>query len=290
MIDWLNNTFGIKNEVSVPILISLIVFLVGGLAKYILSRINDYNERLKTRTTIFLLIKEVIPDLKVKEKHTAEFYPTLTPSHRHSWQLKYTTVNYLETFFDLDFNEVYYAFRKKFFWSCSKRIKNRAFHRIWATLRNLKFFENRIEKDLEDLTYRFGMFHKNYVEKLDIFRKKNDQMRMQFNGRIPKSETRLLNYLNAQNKIWTDWKEIDSEERTAYYTTYNHLVLPILELNRNNIELSFTNENTNALLDCVHQYIEIENVLKIYQNTFKLHSRNYRNGNRVLKKCLEIID
>ena len=35
MIEWINEFFGVKNEVSVPTLISIIVFIVGGIVNYL---------------------------------------------------------------------------------------------------------------------------------------------------------------------------------------------------------------------------------------------------------------
>jgi len=56
MIDWINNTFGIKNDVSIPILISLIVFIVGGLASYILHKIREFSRRVRTRKIFYSLL------------------------------------------------------------------------------------------------------------------------------------------------------------------------------------------------------------------------------------------
>ena len=61
----------------------------------------------------YLVIDEIVSDLKIKEKQTFRFYPTIKPEHETGWILPYTSVSYLETLFELDFNEIYYSFRKK---------------------------------------------------------------------------------------------------------------------------------------------------------------------------------
>lgn len=291
MIECINLFFGIKNEVSVPTLISIIVFLSGGFINYIISHLNNYNTRNRTRKTFYLVIDEIVSDLKIKEKQTLRFYPTIKPEHETGWILPYTSVSYLETLFELDFNEIYYSFRKKIDWNfCSKKIKNRAFHRIWATLRNLRFFEDKLENDLEKMMSRFDIYHKEYGLKLEEYRKYHDGICRELNGKqIPTSESQLINYLKLQDKIWVDWQKIEETKRTAYFITYNKLVKPQLELNRLNQNIDLTEESNNLLLACTHQYIEMENTLVIYQKTFKNYYRNYREGCLILKKCIVIL-
>ena len=49
IIEFLNKTFDIKNDVSVPILISLIVFITGGLSTIIFRSITKYFANLRLR-------------------------------------------------------------------------------------------------------------------------------------------------------------------------------------------------------------------------------------------------
>lgn len=291
MIECLNKTFGIENAVSVPTFISLIVFIVGGLTSYLLSRINEYNNRKKTRKAFCALLPEVISDLKIKERQTANFYLTIKPDHPGSWFLPYTNVNYLPTFFQLDFNEIYHSFQKKFFWHFfSRKLSNRSFHRIWAILRNLKFLEEKITNDLEKMIMRFDGFHKQYNEKLGEYRDYHDDFGNRMNGtQIPNTETELIKYLDDLNEIWKTWKDLDEKTRTGFYVTYNNLIKPILELNNNNPNILMVQGSTSILLECSHQYMEIVNILSVYERTFRNYFWNYRSAKRLLEKCLKII-
>jgi len=291
MIEWLNNIFGIENNVSVPILISLIVFLIGGLASYIFNKVREFSSRVRTRRIFYSLLHGVIINLKIKEKHTYKFYPEIRINHEGGWYLPYTTISYLETFFELDFNDIYFSFRKKFYWKlCSKKIRYRAFNRIWSILRNLRFFEAKLEQDLEKMINRFDSFHKEYGINLEEYRKYHDDLSRNIEGmEIPKSELTLYNYLMAQDKIWLDWQQLDEKKRTSFFITYNQLVKPVLELNRKNSDLPITQEADDLLLACTHQFIEMENTLNIYQEIFKQYYRTYREAHIILEKCLNII-
>ena len=182
MIEWINQTFGIKNDISVPILVSLIVFIVGGSTNYLFTTITSYYDRKRQRKTFLFLVEEVISDLKIKEKHTSNFYPKINVNHKGSWSLPYKTIGYLPTFFELDFNTVYFSFRKKFFWSSNSNLKNKTFHKIWSILRNLAFLESKLEEDLEKMVSRFDVFHNQYGNKLEEYRKFYDDVSRQING------------------------------------------------------------------------------------------------------------
>ncbi|MEN8191894.1 MAG: hypothetical protein ABFS12_03700 [Bacteroidota bacterium] len=292
MIEWINNTFGINNDISVPILISLIVFIVGGLSTYSFNKLKELISRLRTRKIFYSLLQEVIINLKVKEKHTSKFYPEIKPENEGGWYLPYTTISYLETFFELDFNDIYLSFRKRFYWKFySKKLNYHAFNRIWSILRNLRFFEEKIEQDLEKMVSRFDIFHKEYGVKIEEYRKYHDDLSRKMEGKkFSKSEKQLYNYINAQDKIWFKWQQLDEKKRTLYFITYNQLVKPILELNRKNYNLPITQEADDLLLACTNQYIEMETTLKIYQEIFKQYFRTYREARIILKKCLEIIN
>lgn len=108
MIDWINKFFGIKNEVSVPTIISLIVFITGGIINYIFLKIREFNDRKINRNTFNLIINEVYKDLKTKEKSIAEFYPQVSVKNEDNFIIKQTSISYLDTIFEIDFKEIYY--------------------------------------------------------------------------------------------------------------------------------------------------------------------------------------
>ncbi|TDP60705.1 hypothetical protein [Flavobacterium dankookense] len=292
IIEWINNTFGIDNTVSVPTLISIVVFITGGIMTYLFTWIKDFNNRKNLRKTFYLLLEEVIQDLKIKEKHASEFYPQITVSHNGSWFLPHKPISYLETIFELDFKDNYYAFRKKFFWNfCSRKIRNRAYHKIWTILRTLKFFEERIDIDIENLVNKFDFFHKQYNTHLEEYRKYHDDLNRKYNGfRFPPTQRKLYEFLMAEDRIWKNWQDLGEENRTRFFVTYNQLIKLVLDLNKQNSDLEITQESDNLLLSCSFQFIEMENILNIYQLKFKQYHDNYKKSHRLLKKCLELIE
>lgn len=290
MIDWINEFFGIKNEVTVPTLISLIVFIVGGIISYLFTKIREINQRKANRKTFILLLNEVIRDLNLKEKNIAKFYPQINLLNEKSFYITLSSISYLETIFEFDFKEIYYSFRKKFFWNpYHSRLKNKAFHKIWAILRKQKYFDEKIQTSLIDLSTRYNSDVKSYYTSLEEYRKYNDEIMHKYEGfDHDKKDLELYKYLKESDNIWFAWQNL-GEIRTFHYYSYNNLVIPMLELNRKNSALEITLKSSELLLNCFTSYMEIENIVNSYQTQFIIYHKIFVHDQRILKKCLSII-
>jgi hypothetical protein len=73
MIDWINNFFGVDNEISVPTITSITIFLVGGIATYSYSSTKAFLERKKHRRVLIDLLNEVARKVKVNESNILDF-------------------------------------------------------------------------------------------------------------------------------------------------------------------------------------------------------------------------
>src|SRR5690606_7599946 len=116
MNNWINETFNVHNDVSLPIIISLIVVITCGIINFIIIAISKYRKRILVIKTFKMLNKEMIKHLSKKEKVAYKFYPTVSPINRDHWKLKHIPLNYLETYFQLDYQELYFSFQKKVTW------------------------------------------------------------------------------------------------------------------------------------------------------------------------------
>ena len=289
MIEWINKIFGIKNEVSVPTIISIVVFATGGIINYLFIKIREYNSRKLNRNTFRLLLAEVIKDLKIKEKNMGKFYPQIVLTREDRLHFSQKTISYLDTIFEFDFKEIYYSFRKKIFFASNKKLKDKAFHKIWAILRNLKFFEERLHNSLEAFSKTYSDQLGEYNSHLENYREYNEQQIHKYNGEsFPNIEKNICDFLDKEKIIWFAWEDL-GEIRTHYYYSYNNLVLPLLELNRKHSKLPITQESGRLLVLCELNYREIESTIDTNYLIFKNYYLNYRRDQQLLKKCLEII-
>ena len=292
ILEFINELFGIENETSAPILITLLVFITGGIIGFIYNRIKLYRQRKDLREIFRVMINEIINDCGTKERQTKKFYPTLTTEHREHWSLSFTRINYLNTVFELEFHQVFQAFESFINWSWSDRkLKKEAFHKIYSNLDNIRYFEEFIKPDIEKFIIDFNSHHVKYKDSISNFNEMVDGLRFDLQPTLPliSGRSSIDDYAIETEKIWQKWLAIDEKERVHYKTTYDMLIEPTLTLNRKAFGLHFTLEMNKHLMECKTQIIEMENILKRGHLTFKNHSFNYRSTRRILQKCLEIL-
>lgn len=289
MIEWINRIFGIENEVSVPLLVSVIFFIAGGIAQILYKSIGNYFSRLKIRQTFYALLNKTQKDISQKEANIYKFYPKFNIEHKGNWQLDYKLLGYLPNILAIDFQEVYFAFRKKrnvFFWKYKER--NEAFHLIWQCINNLNFIENRIETELINFQTSFNGFHQNYNNAMSEFRTFFDDSNFKHSDLKNTPETqKIFNYLVQRQEIWEKWIDLGEPDRIGYYSTFNHIVLPVLELNKSYTGLELVKISDSFLVDSLHFYREMENCLETYNSKFYGLYYQYRFSRRRINVCIK---
>src|SRR5690554_2660369 len=201
IIKWMNDVLGIDEAISIPEVISLIVFIIGESIKFLSLQVKNFLKRKNTRQRFSSLLNQVADNLKDKERNTEKFYPTITIENTDGWKYTHKPISYLEIIYLIDFNDIHNSFYSKFRWSCEKnRIKKEeAFHNIWDTLSNIKFLESQLEKNLMGLQNNYREYHdlyRHYLQEYQIYHEK------------------LLNEINKKR----------SEENTSELQSRPHLV------------------------------------------------------------------
>lgn len=290
IIKFINDFFGITNEVSAPIIITILVFITGGLFNFIYNEIKYWQEKKEVFEVFKTMLGKIVLDCEIKEKQTKKFYETLNSDHKSHWTLSYTRINYLYTVFEFNYKDIYQAFESNKKFTCNKRIKQKAFHMIYSNLDNLKYFESFIKPDIEKFITDFNYHHVKYKEALSSFNEIMDELRFNLDGiRLKYGENPLHDYAIETDMLWKEWMKIDEKERVHFKTTYEMLVEPTIIINRNFI-LPFILEMNKHLMESKTQYIEMEAILNRAYLTFEGHNFNYRMSRRILKKCLQIIN
>jgi hypothetical protein len=293
MIESINKLFGIENEISVPIIISLIVFIIGGFSRLLLNSINNYFTRLQNRNSFRNIIEEIIRKCQQKSNHLKLFYPTLNIEYNDDWSLKFTKVTYLELVFQQDLNTVFNSFRILFKFRNEKKLRLKAYNKIWAYLENLKFWENRILLDLEKFHQKFNKHETAYYSHLEELRKENDKTLQPLVGKkidelgFPEN---VFNYIMKRDKIFDNWQNIDEATRTQRTILLNSLVKPLYKLNMKNQDVNLIIEQNTILLAAMHEYDQMKKTISVENQLFFDYNISYRCSYRMLLKCLKIIN
>ncbi|MCT4666034.1 MAG: hypothetical protein N4A45_12465 [Flavobacteriales bacterium] len=286
--DFINNP---ANKIYFTAIISLFIFITGGIVKYLFQKSNEFKKRKDIRNTIKILISKTISELEVSESNVFKFHKTVSIEHNQSWSLTHKELTYLDTFYELKFTDIYEAYRIKRKWKfcfCNRKKDEISFHKLWASLKVLKFTENRIEPDLITMVDKHIGYHNKYKDALGKFRLNFDHLMVEVNGKeLP---SKIAEFINKQDLIWFDWQNLDEDKRTDYYITYNYVIKPSLDLIKEYYELEITKVFDKDLLDCTHQYIQMQALLNTYKNQFYSHYLSYRTVRRKMKVINRIIN
>lgn len=291
IIKWINNALGIDNTITVPILISLIVFIIGGLSKFIFEYIKVLLKRKNTRQRFSSLLNKVAKNLKDKERNTEKFYPTITIENTDGWKYTHKPISYLEIIYLIDFNEIHNSFYSKFRWySKNNRIKKEeAFHNIWDTLSNIKFLESQLEINLSNLQNNYREFHDQYRYYLQEYQNYHERLLNEINNNLPRKDECLIEYLDSQERYWSHWTKLPLKERKYPHITYSTIINPMYKLNQKFPELPFVEQSGPLILQCEHNYAEMKNALEYSYNQFKGYSSQYKKSREKILSNIETI-
>lgn len=288
IIEFLNKTFDIKNDVSVPILISLIVFITGGIINYLIRSINKYFAKLRLRTSFRIMLKEIINQCELKSNLVKQFFPTLTEKNDGDWSMKIIKVTYIETAFKQDFSSLYNSFNYIFRCCCYKKLRLKSFNKIWSVIENLQFIENRIINDFDKLNKQYNEYENKYNSHLEDLRKHIDNLFQPLIGKpIPMEPKNPNDYLKKLDGIVSKWQ--NSNNLLSNYNRYYTLLTPIHELNKNSQDVQLILPLNNIIMPAMYEYAQMTKILNINYRLFYNYYINYRKSKRVLNKCLKIL-
>lgn len=294
MIEYLNKVFGIENEISAPILISIIVVIIGGLGSVLLKNVLNYFSRLQTRKSFRIIVKEIQKKSQQQSKYILAFYNTLDIHHKGDWRLKFTRVTYLDLIYQQDFSNIYNSFRLLFTWRSKKKVRFNAFNKIWSIIELLKFIESNIIIEFREFMNKFNQYETKFYNHLDELRKLNDHFFKPYRGkRILKDNFQnedIFTYIVSRADILKKWEANDISVRKQRCMIMKEVVRPLHELNKNKTQIEGAMELNNLLLNVILEYEQMENLISVNRKIFNNYFWNYKSSTRLLKKSLEIIE
>lgn len=286
MLEYLNNLLGIKNEISAPIVVSLIVFIIGGFVKIIISRIEIATKRKRLKKTFEAIITKTISDLKSREINAKEFYQNLDINKgKVRFTYAITPMSYLEHFYQMNYDELYLAYTSYSFFS--KRVKEKSFHRIWEILATIKTVDEHIEINVKSMADNYKVAQNGYNDAIAEYKDEFDGIKRKHSGQ--RLDEEMYNFINPLNNIWKNFIKINAQERVLFNNSYNELILPSIALIRSKSKIASSFNLDKPLMKCDFFYKKMEDSLNVYQSVFRNDYIVYRKSKRLLKRIKEII-
>lgn len=282
LVDYINTVFGIENETSATIVITLIVFILGFLITGIVGAIRRFSQRKVTRNLFISLVEEILKSATRQSKNFHEFTTTLNIENQDSYSLGRYPLNHLDNINNLPFSDFHNAYFNGLENIFCKRKRAKAFNMIWKYLSTLKYFESRYPDELVSFINKFNVYENKRNEEIEKWRQILDNLLFETNNKqLP---PRLKEYMESLDEIVFNWQ--NNSKNTHYHIVQLELVKPLRKLNKDYKDIPYTLHFNTPLLGITQYYNNMVSVLLVYSKIFKSYYYTYRSASKLLSASL----
>ncbi|GAC1302667.1 MAG: hypothetical protein NVSMB24_07590 [Mucilaginibacter sp.] len=288
--DYINHLLGIKSDVSAPIIISIIIFIVGFIFNGIIRTVVNYNQRDTIRKMFIYNLKTVIKDMGKQSVNFKNLADQLIFKDSNNFILKddhMYQINILQEIgYKQTFNAFFTGFENSIFKIFRKNARIVAFHSIWESIEFATKWQNKPQEDSKEFVKYYNNQNQNrnralaqYFQFIEPFLLKAPH--------LPNLIDALKYYVNEVDKIHVQWQKTANRINPA--NVQRKLVLPIRILNRkfDNVEIVY--QTNKPLLEASYAYSEMAIVLKVYKDIFNDYSIAFHNKSQNITNSIKIL-
>ena len=275
-------SLGADDSTTASIIVTLVVFLTGGVASVIYTAFKRYIERVNHRAVFCDLITRIAISSRKQGKYfqiAAESFDIKTGLPP---KLQIVTIEHLQSIEKIDFKHFYDAYFYAWSFAKTKQMDIRRFDRVWAFIYSLKDIESKYYEDCK----RYDDLRKEFNDKLN----ENLSVISNFHNQIVHETTnlkindkRLFDCINAFDKIIYEWQQMPNH--TANYVTNTYMVQPLLGWTREYRDISLVLELAPSLLQADLQYQSLVALMDFNKKLFDAYSLVYRRAWRIISFC-----
>ena len=284
-IEYINNLFGIDNQTSATIIITLSVFILGFLMTGLFNSIKTEIKRNSTRKFFKDLLREIARTADKQSRYFQDFSKILNIEHEGQFVLKSTPINLLDNIQKLSLENISDACHNGIRNPFTNKIRRKAFNKIWLHISSLAFWEERQVYELEKFINKFNEHENKRNEELENWRKISDQMMHPTNTQSIPAQAKP--YYEEYDRIVYKWQT--EGQITHYKKVQDELVDPLRELNRKYKDLPYTLLLNSPLLGVTNSYNNLKTTLDVYSNQYRSQYITYKAASRVISKSIKII-
>ena len=288
---WINKVFHISNAESAPIIITLLVFVTGGLLKLLSDLIVGIGRRRVIRRQFYLLSEVMAGSALIqadKYKETAEGFTLdgLKP-------LKMSVVDFYQPSIIKDigypktFGSFFEGLENRFIFRLINRQKKLdAFYDCWNALSSIQISQLRANEAIGFVLEYYNGHNEKRNKGMMEFEKLMFSIYQSLLG-LPQADY-AKKYYKEVTQIKEEWSKIP--DNVTPKIAHDRLVKPIVDLSMNN-----TYEGAQlvrfCLMDVESEYVNMEKMMNVYKQQLinyseyiRIHAGNIVSGQIVLKK------
>ena len=280
---WLKDVFGIDENTSATIIITIFVFGAGVGFSLLLDFFRAWYRRKMLQKVILMNIQDFIKGLTRQSK---SYHSTALQFEMDSKTLLQTTrveLPQISIIKEIGYDETYQAFFYGFynFNVCLRKLKRKSFQKIWETIQMVSFWQERALSDFDSFLSRYNTYNEMRNRAVSNLR---DQLMALSNTQstvIPKE------LFDAFNTVLLNWEK--QEERTMPKIFHEKYTLPMLEICIKYSSIQQLNVIVSSLHEESWHYFNIVQLEQIKSKQFRHYGNLFKARAQLLKVVLKIL-
>jgi hypothetical protein len=290
IVQYINDMFGIENETSAPILITLLTFLLSYTLIWFGQIYKNYKETKKLRTVFDVAVSRLIEQMKNQSKNFSLTSENLIFKNDLGFSFRRVQLFPINTFENIGYSKTIdiYILRHPLsnpFRRAKRTKKAKAINKLWEIIHSAQYWHEKAISDTAIFLESYNKFNDRRNDAMEEHNKFFLDMLDQVNGKQLPHE--IASYIEQAVQIRESW--IKQDERTRADVINGKLIQPLRELNRKHQANPFANHMNFTLLRADHEYTNQNNVLKFYQKQYQDYGIIFKNYSRIADICLKIM-
>ncbi len=271
--------FGVDINTAATAIITLLIFISGLIVTWISKTLLELKEKRTYRKCMILILEDFVKSCEKQNRVVNESLQYASLLNGNDFIIKYTPIGTLDYLSKIDFS----IFLKNFEPILTTNRYVKAISKLFEIIAQIKIQNDSLRNTAEAYMKEYKIHEKSFYDNLVHLREIHDKLGIELNGKkVTKNDETL--FIQEYFRIFSHFSKpnVNLDIRTSY----ENVICPILELNKNNdTEISFTISNYALKCDIAYKNIEkIESHLKIIFSDFtSFHRRTARLTKIIIK-------
>jgi hypothetical protein len=290
IIQYINETFGIDNETSAPIIITLLTFLLSYILVGLGQSFKKYRDAKNISNVFEAAVIGLIQQMNNQSKNFTITSENLVFKNDLGFSFRRVQLFPINTFENIGYSKTVeiYILRKWFvnFFRKSKRTnKSKALNKLWEVLHSATYWHEKAVKD----TSIFLESYNNFNDRRNDAVEEHNKFFLEMIDSVSQKQIplELVDYIEKAVQIRQTW--VNQTKRTQPDILNDYLIQPLRALNRSVPNNPIANQMNFTLLRADHEFTNQKNVLIFYQKQYADYSTIFRNYSRIAERCLKIV-
>lgn len=288
VVQFINQIFGVSNETSASIVITLLTFTLS----LFLAKIGIIIQRVVDRAVYRRVILQAANRFnKQIQKQALEFVKAsegLVFKNDIGFKVGRVQLFSIETFESIGYKKAVEShllgIENFIFNRYLKSIKTKALDKIWESILSVNYWHNKFVSDTNIFLEKYNLYNENRNNAIESY---NNKFLLCVNEYQEKNQTREYEYLLQISTVRFNWTKLEDNNRADI--CHENLVLPTRKICEKYSDLKIAIEINIDLLRATHEFVNQRNTIDFNKQLFLSYSVNFKNYSRTISKCIQIL-